>query len=599
MYRYLKLFLVISLFIFVLKSDASTAKVGFITDIHDRASGSGSISITDDPDGGAYPGTGYRFPNAASSTVSVGAAVTTWNAETTAINIFCGDNINGTTGGTKAENLAKLLSDLTGVLADCYMNVGHWDIGSDSTNDAAYQEFFGDASYASITGGNADDLWWPAAITDDTPVGYIVDETIDGQVWRFIICPYNKNHGDIDFSTAGEWDNDGGGAAAITLGNWLIAKLQEADAAGYPCIVSIHERLVDTTGDEWENWSWSVTSTEDDETVIAAMEALDIPPVVLQGHIHVAGATQYCDAYEIVNNVLYIDGCGDLWGPTNDDTGRYSHSVLTLSYPAYTDAGGKTHIQAKLDGYGYQAGFDWVDPIVAYLRCEDPDTIAAADGIRDAIGSHHLDPSAAADVDAVGIFDTDNVYCVNRALNCSGAWYASNTGDTPVSALPISVSMWLKTNDASASVQNIFYFGDSGTSNRGLALRILTGVLFMYTQGNITAETHPTSNLINVNDNEWHHVVAIWADTDDRSIYVDGTFISQSTISEPTPASITGWAICYGADSTPDGEDKYIGYLDELQVYSGDLTGQEVKTLYNQGTKKFDIKLKPMYKGMY
>ena len=564
---------------------SSTAKILIIFDIHARATGTGSSPIpTDDPDGLLNPLTGYRLTGY--DNYSVPLAVARANSESVDLVLADGDNINGTTGGTRAEQLARLATDFTGLTSDLYMNVGHWDIGTDATDNTTYQAFYGDANYTALQGDNMDKLWWPSAIDDDTPVAYIVDETIDGQVWRIISVPYNEVNGNIDFTTAGEWDNDGGGAANIALGDWFDdVALQGAEDNGYPCIIMMHERLVNTV-ENIPDWTWTVDPTESALQAIADMENQTIPPVVLQGHIHCA------TGYKVVNNVLYIDGRADLWSETTPNNTRFSHGILTLSYPAYR-IGGKTLVQVKLDGYGEQVSLRWIDPPVSYLRCEDSSGYTDANSIRDALGSYHLDPSEAV-VSTNAFMDSSNVYYVNRALSCNGTFYADDQVQSPIgSAPPLSVSMWIQTTSTTEST--LISFGKQGQGLRWLGVGIneqagsgYTGYVNMLTRGAIAENVQPIVETKVINDGQWHHLVAVWADVDDRTLYVDGAYKVQNSTPTAMPSLdiLNRWRLCQHIDGSGN---VYTGNIDEVMVYSGALTSSEVWALYIQGKSKFTI----------
>lgn len=552
--------------------------IGVISDTHARVTPTVAVAPYGDSPG--YRITGY-------DDISVSAAVTTWNAASVDVCVFNGDIINGASGGPAvADNIQRLESDLVGLTSNAYFSAGNWDLGA-SINDARYQEFYADPNLqaAFSVDDDADKLWWPTAIADDTPVAYIKDVTAESQVFRLIFVAHDG--ATVDFSTAGEWDNDGAGAAAISQGDWFDLVLDDAESNGYPCIVFLHFRLVDTdTTDDYTGSSYVADGAED-ATAITDMEAQTIPPIVIQGHVH------YAQGQVVQNNVLYVDLRGDVWSPTTTDTNRYSHGVLSITYPAYV-SGGKTKMQTKLTGYGYQESFDWIDPPVAFLRCEDTNGLSAADSIRDAMGTYHLDPAQAIVSATNSVTDSDNVYYTNRCLSWDGAAtaYATDTSQSPVGTLPISVAFWIKTSMTPTADVHLVAFGSDTVDNRSLSVFIdfsAASKIAMATRDIAIPLVLPADTEA-ITDGEWHHVVAVWADTNDRKLYKDGSLVgSDTTDRADAMATLDEWAVGYQADHVPGtpSVDFFLGSLDEIMVYSGALTSTEVKTLYDQGKDKF------------
>ena len=549
----------------------ATLKVGVISDTHHDTVQSYTSFVGDDL---CNPATGlstngYRIIGYAEA--SVGKAVTQFNTSAVDVALLDGDIVDD--GDESAQYTLAVSSWATRSGYDVYPIIGNHETAgagySTANINLAYDEL------ATLIPAGLDKLWWPSAVDDDTPVGYVKVVTVDGQDWCIIALPTVLNAADPD-TVNGEWDNDGGGATAITLGDWFDdVALAYAETNGYPTIVMCHFPLYDTkTGDCFDDYTGMATQVSD-------LEDQSIPPVVIQGHFHATSG------YAVKNEVVYIDLRGDTWDLDSSNTDRYSHGVLTLNYPAYVSpTTGKTKMQIKLDGYGNQVSFGWIDPIVAYYRFEDPNGVSAADSMRDCVGTNHLDPSAAIDIDAVGPFDSSNVYNVNKAWLLDGTVYADDTGGSPVSAFPVSVSMWLKV-DTVAAEQCIVSFGTTGTTTRRASVYLTaTGIPIMKTQGNIGETTTPTSTT-QIDDNTWHHLVCVWEDSTHRYIYIDGAR-DVYTISgtEDFPAT-ADWQVGGDDPFTTGVQSGLIGYLDELQVYSGVLTATEVKTLYDQGEKAF------------
>jgi hypothetical protein len=96
----------------------------------------------------------------------------------------------------------------------------------------------------------------------------------------------------------------------------------------------------------------------------------------------------------------------------------------------------------------------------------------------------------------------------------------------------------------------------------------------------------PTSSLT-VNDGAWHHVVGVRNYGGDVSLYVDGQF--QAAIPDQyTPAPPPGTPLLFGGYQAADGSTLvsfYTGLLDDVQIYQGALTAQQVMFLYQHPGK--------------
>jgi hypothetical protein len=560
-------------------------KIGVISDTHATADVSTSHQIYCDSSTywlSAGRITGYE-------TYSIPQAVTNWNAAGIDIALFNGDLVNG--GDTleiMSAHTARLLSAMSGLVAPAYFSTGHWDIGS-SISDARYQLFYGDTSIntAFATGGSAAMTWWPTAITDYTPVSYVVDTTIDSQTWRFIFINMAIiESGEISgFQCNGQWDNEGE-PTNITQGDWFDMVLDDADTKDYPCVVVTHYRFKNAMP-AIESNGCAICTTQsaygDITQAMTDMAEQAIPPIVLQGHAHVA------DGRLIVDNVTYFDLQGDLWSPTTvlvDDTTRYSHSILTLSYPAYTQSG-KKYVAAKLTGFGNQSSYNYQNMLRAYYRFEDVDGASGTGCVADALGAFPLTSAGGPiDIDDGGIFNSDNIYYLNRHLDSDGIFYLNGT--PPVTALPITVSFWYNNDHAGATPQSQLFEMADATSTYFIKIKEYSSRVYAnWKLSSATAGTVASVRLPSATGNtSWWHVVVIF-DTSQTKMYLNGTYEIQSNPAYESDLYnvFTQFRLLNKIAGTGS---YYTGLLDEYQVYSGALTDTEIMDLYNQGEGKFN-----------
>ena len=80
-------------------------------------------------------------------------------------------------------------------------------------------------------------------------------------------------------------------------------------------------------------------------------------------------------------------------------------------------------------------------------------------------------------------------------------------------------------------------------------------------------------------DNTWNHVCGVAAASDDRKLYVNGQFISQSTVSK-VPSGLSHTAIGANLNSPSFYSD---ANMDDVRVYNRALSPAEIKRLYNLG----------------
>lgn len=171
-----------------------------------------------------------------------------------------------------------------------------------------------------------------------------------------------------------------------------------------------------------------------------------------------------------------------------------------------------------------------------------------------------------------------------------------------------SISCWIKTT------QNNFgwdeapaYYGagivaaDSGGLANDLVPLALTGSKLGFNTGGDSEDVTLNSTAV-VNDGNFHHIVITRnRATGQKVIYVDGAFDSFSSGSTnllDVPQKLTIGALSEAGNSDPDDGSYYQGFdgiLDDLQIYSGVLSSNEVAQLFaNPGTTADQIITVPL-----
>jgi hypothetical protein len=146
---------------------------------------------------------------------------------------------------------------------------------------------------------------------------------------------------------------------------------------------------------------------------------------------------------------------------------------------------------------------------------------------------------------------------------------ASPTG-TPVGNSPYAITAWIKTT--SSGSLGIVGWGTYG-GNDSNAFRTVDAGLLNYWYANDLYYGAP-----GLTDGNWHFVVAQF-DGSTRSLWLDGVGIGQDS-----PGSVnTVAAVNFTLGSTLNGGEPFLGSIDEIVIYTGALTSQQIATLFAAG----------------
>ncbi|MGA2789069.1 MAG: LamG-like jellyroll fold domain-containing protein, partial [Verrucomicrobiota bacterium] len=198
---------------------------------------------------------------------------------------------------------------------------------------------------------------------------------------------------------------------------------------------------------------------------------------------------------------------------------------------------------------------------------------------------HQFDADAEAGGGAVQFFGTDAMTPANSQVL---------TNLNAVLAGSFSFSAWVKTTITNGADYNNAFFGadifwaynDHGNTNDTIPLAITGSKAAFTTRGGDPGLSDNLHSITSVNDGNYH-LITVTRDqsTGEKIIYVDGNF-ENSQIGTTNPLNgnnynltIGGWD--YYIDSTGTNFSSYTGLLDDLQIYSGVLSGSDVAYLYN------------------
>ncbi len=168
-----------------------------------------------------------------------------------------------------------------------------------------------------------------------------------------------------------------------------------------------------------------------------------------------------------------------------------------------------------------------------------------------------------------------------------------------------SVAFWMNMSEVTGGINTIWWGGDNTTGGgmgpenemhihietsvgdvwQGgeLCFRVLHGPLIHLhsdpEKGDASVPGNPPANPILMNDSQWHHVVCTWGDADGNvNLYLDGNLLQQAAYTTPS-YPLTNIYLGQMAD----GGRTYTGLLDDVQIYGGALTEDEIQIVMAGG----------------
>jgi hypothetical protein len=199
---------------------------------------------------------------------------------------------------------------------------------------------------------------------------------------------------------------------------------------------------------------------------------------------------------------------------------------------------------------------------------------------------HQFDTDATAGGGAIRFFGTDAIYPFNQALTNLNAVLAGS----------FTFSAWAKTTVTNGADYNNAFFGavifwaynDHSDTNDTIPLAITGSKAAFTTRGGNSGISDNLHSLTSVNDGNYH-LITVTRDqnTGEKKIYVDGNFetsqigTTNSLNGNNYNLTIGGYAYILNTTPTTTNYSSYSGLLDDLQIYSGVLSGNDVAYLYN------------------
>lgn len=137
-----------------------------------------------------------------------------------------------------------------------------------------------------------------------------------------------------------------------------------------------------------------------------------------------------------------------------------------------------------------------------------------------------------------------------------------------------SISLWVKTSDTSSTGRCILSKGNSLSVNQHSIYLLPDGRLRAVMNINGTGRTITASSSVQINDDEWHHIAVTIDRSDKMSLYVDGSCKGTVDIRAVEDVDAQNSDNFYLGRTS--GGDYFPGTIDEVKIYTGVLSAQEV-----------------------
>ncbi|MCE2712177.1 MAG: LamG domain-containing protein [Cryomorphaceae bacterium] len=177
----------------------------------------------------------------------------------------------------------------------------------------------------------------------------------------------------------------------------------------------------------------------------------------------------------------------------------------------------------------------------------------------------------------------------NLAINSNGSSYVSFNDNSIKTALPVSISVWVKISAFDAVLSSPIFNSDSDYNNYWGYMLALTPTGKVYTQfgaglgsaGSSNKRGFLTTNSIATGS--WHHIVAIIKSSNDMQVYLDcqqwtGAYSGSGSIA--IDYSTTSSRIGSEAANSTSVNGTYLnGSMDQLAIWGRELTSTEISFL--------------------
>jgi hypothetical protein len=507
----------------------ASIKFALISDVHvDLTDPAPSQSFGDSP--------GYRLPG--NEDQSLPLFISRANTENVDFSVCLGDTSNLQDSTGTANSLQRWDDYMDGTIGDgldseMFLCIGHHDIGGQNASAADYANFF--ANVTQPTSDPPQNPWWPTDpdVANDSPCAYYIDK----EGFRvFFLCDVAGGNG-VNTDTDGE-----SGVTAMTQLEWVELYTNGAQSTTNPIIVFSHNPALQNN-------------------LKAHLEGLTNAVIVFTGHLH---ATQ---TIERSNGVTYIEAGADVWGKTVDDTDRFSHAIVEVDGPVYSEDS-QGQLLFNIEGYGYQESSDSSTSLRARWKLNEPTGTSGADSIIDSENGNNGTPSTAV-TSVAGPVD-------QKALTFDGT--DEVTGDDEIlTDYPLTEVVWVRLDSISSDGFALSIGASAIATHISLGVDSTGKALYAIKKGIGTTQVIGTTNIV---DGKWYLIAGVSAAINDHKVYVNGVVENSAVPSKNVFAdTINRWAIARKEHSSPG--ENLAADIDDARIYAGALTAAELKAIYD------------------
>ena len=147
-----------------------------------------------------------------------------------------------------------------------------------------------------------------------------------------------------------------------------------------------------------------------------------------------------------------------------------------------------------------------------------------------------------------------------------------------ITNLPASMSVWVKTT--ATQKDGIVYLGDGATGNAYYIIGAQGGVARVVARNPAEVIGGSTTT---INDNAWHHILAVYSSPTERHLYVDGVFQTTNT-TEVLEVTLTRFGLGALTRNTPHAPvDLFTGEVDDVALWDRVFTAADAAALNGLG----------------
>ena len=146
---------------------------------------------------------------------------------------------------------------------------------------------------------------------------------------------------------------------------------------------------------------------------------------------------------------------------------------------------------------------------------------------------------------------------------------------------PFSISCWIKIAKQPSATYAAVWIGDNTSHNRYFQVGPRNELAVMAARNEPACDFYEgllESDTV-IDDNQWHHIVAVYSSANNRQLFLDGVLVAESDFPCPYIDNINKMTLGCNARRTGN-TDFLTGLLDEVRIFDHALLASEIKQIY-------------------